>query len=47
VPPQRVPPDLAPWPYRLRRRLVALLPVRVATALAVAKKRLFNSLERS
>ena len=47
VPSERAPPDLAPWPYRLRRRLVALLPVRAATALAVAKKRLFNSLERS
>lgn len=42
----REPPDLAPWPYRLRRRVVALLPVAAATALAVAKKRAFNTLGR-
>lgn len=32
--------DLSPWPYRLRKRLVALLPVAVMTRLAKLKERL-------
>jgi SAM-dependent methyltransferase len=41
------PPDLSPRAYRLRKRLVALLPVAAMTGLATAKKTLFNVVSRS
>ena len=41
---EQTPPDLSPALYRLRKRLVALLPVRAMTGAAVLKKTLFNAL---
>ncbi len=44
VPVAERPRDLSPWVYRLRKRLVALLPVQTATWIAGGKQRLFNVL---
>jgi SAM-dependent methyltransferase len=38
----REPPDIAPALYRLRKRLVRLLPLKMATGLAVIKKTLYR-----
>lgn len=37
-------PDVSPWPYRLRKRLISLLPVSLSTALARLKKAFFGLL---
>jgi SAM-dependent methyltransferase len=47
VPPGAAPPDLSPRSYRLRKRLVAWLPVAASTLIATLKKRFFNLLGRS
>jgi SAM-dependent methyltransferase len=47
VPDGVAPPDLSPWSYRLRKRLVAWLPVTASTRIATLKKRFFNLLGRS
>lgn len=40
-------PDLSPWSYRLRKLVVARLPVTASTRIATIKKRFFNLLGRS
>ena len=39
IPHHRRVPDLSPWSYRLRKRLLGRLPVPVMTALARTKER--------
>ncbi len=45
VDPTMEPRDLSPWLYRLRKRLVALLPASGMTRIAMWKKSLFNTLK--
>jgi len=44
VPEDRVVADISPWSYRLRKRLISMLPVQLSTALARLKKAVFGFL---